>query len=187
MKRITAIGLMLIVLAGLLPLFAEEELNLEVASTVNFLIKQGLEENLVPITRLSSKLSMTQKRAIYRRHKVGAGIPFAINLCVGAGIGSFVQGDIDGGLFALVGDVLSISAMLGGYAIFVDNTKDKLTPGGSRSALNDLSAGQSLGLGLMAGGGIGLLIFRIYELIQPLTFAEKRNNNLQDALGLFAY
>lgn len=96
MKRIVILGLVLTTLLGTVPLFAEEHLNLEAVTTVNLLIDRGLEKNKLAIASLSEQLNMSQKMYLYDRHEAEVGVPFAVNFLVGAGIGSFIQGDVEG-------------------------------------------------------------------------------------------
>ena len=79
-------------------------------------------------------------------------VPFLLNFLLGWGIGSFVQGDISGGVTVLVGDLISEIAFGVGYG-FLFTTHENWS------------------LILMIAGSVGILGFRIFECIRPFSYA----------------
>jgi len=92
-------------------------------------------------------------------------LAFALNLFLGFGIGSFVQGDIDGGLISVLGTV-------GGYTLII--------VGGLRMARtieNEIYGGDGYisfsGIGFIIAGSFMLLGTKIFELVRPFSYASK--------------
>ena len=94
----------------------------------------------------------------YEIQKVDPWGPFALNLLLGLGIGSFVQGDITGGLLVAGGEVA-----------------------GASSVVNDPEGAG----GTMMVVGVGLLTAaRIAGLVFPFTYANSFNEKLRRDLGI---
>ena len=95
----------------------------------------------------------------YEIEKVDPWGPFVLNLLLGLGIGSFVQGDTTGGLLVAGGEVVGIGLVIAG-------------------------AGNPEGGSALAIGGVALLgAARIAGLIFPFTYANSFNENLRRDLG----
>jgi hypothetical protein len=77
---------------------------------VQMLIKDDVDRNYFEIVRLASNLTPAQKSFIFMQYEKSGGVPFVLNLLVGLGIGSWVQGDVGGGLLGTIGG-------LGGFAL----------------------------------------------------------------------
>lgn len=92
----------------------------------------------------------------YKERKSEPIVPFVLNLVPGIGIGSFVQGDVGGGLIALLGEA-------GGVAIIAVGAGD--------------TGLEWVGLGV-------LLATRVFALIQPFSYADTFNEQLREELGL---
>jgi hypothetical protein len=123
---------------------------------VKMLIDDDLEGNYPLIRESAVALSESDRFYLYQSEKKDVALPFAINLLVGAGIGSYIQGDTVGGTTALVGELGSVAMMY-------------------------IGAG-TLNEGLLYGGAISLICFRIYELIRPFNFQKQYNQMLGSAL-----
>jgi hypothetical protein len=74
-------------------------------SSVSGMIKSDLFKNQSTIQSLSQRLTSTEKMALYTEYKKDPWVPFLINFLVGAGIGSFIEGDTTGGAIALTDDL----------------------------------------------------------------------------------
>ncbi|WP_024654217.1 P13 family porin [Borrelia persica] len=110
-----------------------------------------------------------EKLLLYESYKQNALIPFLLNLFVGFGIGSFVQGDLAGGFLILGFDALGLGLMGGGiYSVSQHKSKDLPV----------------LGFSLIALGGVTMFLTRIAEVIIPFTYANNYNKRLQENLGI---
>jgi hypothetical protein len=76
---------------------------------IRLLIQKGLDENYEAIEEKSLLLTPVEKLSLYDACKKSAGIPLALNIITGLGIGSFIQGDTIGG-------AIQLSAMAAGAA-----------------------------------------------------------------------
>ncbi len=130
---------------------------------VQTLLDGGLKKNGNEINAASADLTMDEKQELYKENKKTTALPFGLNLLVGFGSGSYVQGDITGGVIASCGD-------LAGWALLMStNGKD-----GMDSVMSAL------------GGVVTLLGFRIFEVIRPFSYAGKYNDNLAHTLGVYS-
>ena len=101
----------------------------------------------------------------YEIQKVDPWGPFALNLLLGLGIGSFVQGDITGGLLVAGGEVVGAGLLIAGASSVVNDPE---------------GAG-----GTMMVVGVGLLTAaRIAGLVFPFTYANSFNEKLRRDLGI---
>lgn len=101
----------------------------------------------------------------YEIQKVDPWGPFALNLLLGLGIGSFVQGDITGGLLVAGGEVVGAGLLIAGASSVVNDPE---------------GAG-----GTMMVVGVGLLTAaRIAGLVFPFTYADAFNEKLRRNLGI---
>lgn len=149
--------------------------------TVDLLLKSGLKKNQGQILSYSASLNDTDKMMLYSSHEKDTTLPFVLNLVVGLGIGSYVQGDTTGGTIALVGDVCSVAAVGAGYGMMIAAT----TAGSMDPNMNVIhpDSGMALGAGILTAAGFAAMLgFRIYECIRPFTYAKKYNQNLMNAL-----
>jgi len=90
-------------------------------------------------------------------------------MVVGAGVGSFIQGDTTGGLIALAGDIGGIGMAYIGTGIYANAIA---------SDPNSTS-----GLGIMAAGFVVIAGSRIFEIARPFWYANKYNSTLKDSLN----
>ena len=143
----------------------------ESAGSVAGMIKDDLFANEARIKMASTNLNQAQKLMLYGEYKKDQWVPFLLNFVVGAGIGSFIQGDKTGGTIALVGDLAGISAVVIGATSYANAVySDPYT---------------TKGLGLTTFGYIALLGMRIFELVRPFTFTARYNSTLKGALNYF--
>jgi hypothetical protein len=137
-------------------------------SSISLMINSDFYGNLDLIKNESVNLTDYEKMTLYSMHEESPTVPFVVNLLVGAGIGSFIQGDIKSGVTALIGELIGFSLYTVGYLNVYS------------AALNgdDSEAGATM---LLLGAG-AILGTRIYECIQPFSYAKKYNDQLHSAL-----
>ena len=143
---------------------------------VNKYINSGLsDKNLEKVAELSPQLTQEEKESIYRWKKVSTVMPFAMNLVLGFGSGSFSQGDDGMGILFLAGDTLCTIAiaydiMSTGWDNFINSFSGK---GGETKELGIAK------IALITAAGL-----RVWQAIRPFTYANKKNAKLRTALGL---
>ncbi len=173
-----SICLLLVVVVAMTGVFAAQG---DVAS-VSLLINDDLNRNYNQIAAYSGNLTDTDRMVLYSSYEQSPTVPFVINLLVGLGIGSYVQGDSAGGTTGLIGELCSYAAIAGGYGL--------LFAGGMLSSVSAPNGGAPVpDQGLMAAGtvlciagGAAWLGFRIYECIRPFTYSKNYNQKLRSAL-----
>ena len=106
----------------------------------------------------------------YAIRKVDPWGPFALNLLLGLGIGSFVQGDTTGGLLVAGGEVVGVGLLIAGYSSSIEAIQE----GGDQNA----------GSGMIVVGAALLVAARIAGLVFPFTYAESLNKELRRDLGI---
>ncbi|AEV28042.1 Borrelia membrane protein P13 [Sphaerochaeta pleomorpha str. Grapes] len=138
-------------------------------ASISLMIDANLSGNYDKISEESESLSAYEKMSIFSMHESSPTLPFVVNLLVGAGIGSFIQGDSKGGFTALITEVVGVGLYAAGYAsVYSTASLDgELSAGGSALML--------LGVGALLGG-------RIYEWIRPFSYSKQYNNQLHSAL-----
>jgi Borrelia membrane protein P13 len=156
MKIFSLITLVILIVALYSSSAQDDKKNNENFMEVQMLINRGLDDNFNQINEKSRDLTQIQKMFIYDDKKVTAGLPFVLNLFLGYGIGSWVQGHTVGGLIGTIGN-------LGGIIILV-------TAGGDESTA---SMGAILYLGTW-----------LIDCILPFTYASSYNKQLNKSLGL---
>jgi len=170
-KRIVFV-LMLVLCFPLVTILAAES-NETSYYQINMILgssKQLTDANIHQIADMTSGLSSMQRSMLFESNKKSSTVPFVVNLLVGFGIGSYIQGDTTGGNIALAGDLGSIGLFYGGYA-------KALSAVYSSSPYDDTE-----GSGMMVAGMIGLLMTRVFELIRPFSYATDYNMKLSNAL-----
>lgn len=141
------------------------------ASSVAGMIKDGLFKNEARIKDASLSIGQTEKMMLYGDYKKDPWVPFIVNFVVGAGIGSFIEGDTTGGVIAVTGDVVGWGSVLIGASTYANAVySDPYT---------------TKGLGTMTFGYILLLGTRIFEIIRPFTFTSRYNSTLKGALNYY--
>lgn len=142
---------------------------------VNGLIARGLtEQNIQKIKELSPQLTQSQKDSIYTWKKVSPITGAAMNLFLGFGSGSSMQGDKLHGTIFMVGDVICTGLIV--FDIIRHSTEEF-----NHSVFGDDEAGP---MTLAIIGLVGAAGLRVWQTIQPITYAKKYNAKLRDALGM---
>ena len=139
---------------------------------ISVLVDMGLDENISSISLKAATLTSTEKMMLFNNQKKDAIVPFVVNLVVGLGIGSFIQGDTQGGLIALAGDITGFGMIVAGYGQALS----------SAYSLGDPTAGATM----LTLGSLILLGTRVYELINPFSFANNYNSKLSSALNMYS-
>ena len=134
---------------------SQDKQNSERFMEVQMLINSDLDDNYKLIKEKSTELTPTQKMFIYDDKKISAGLPFVLNLLVGYGIGSWVQGHTAGGLIGTVGNI-------GGMILIF-------------TAENESTA--MIGVVLLLGTWL-------IDCILPFTYSSAYNKKLRYALGI---
>jgi len=165
MKRFVVFLFLLLMSASL---FAQSE----AAGSVAGMIKNGLFDNQDRIRQAAAALSPTEKMMLYDSYKKDQWMPFLLNLLVGAGVGSFVEGDTKGGAIALGGDLIGIGSLVLGMSTY------------SNAIYSDPYT--SDGLGLMTFGYVALFATRIFEVVRPFTWTARYNSTLKESINYFA-
>ena len=124
------------------------------------------QAQFMQINELAASLTSMQRMVLLESGKKSSGLPFVLNLILGLGIGSYVQGDTKGGTTALVGELTSLALIFAGAG---------------QASINPYT-GEVEGTELMALGYLGVIGFRLYELIRPFSFTKEYNAKLSNAL-----
>ncbi len=152
--------------------FASTADNDTFVQIIDSLDKQSVKK-LDFVAENSYLLDNTQRYMLYRDFKKDTLVPFLINFTLGLGVGSYMQGDMFGGTFGLVGDVLGATLLSIGLSIHTSNV-DPQQMNNNRS---------NLGSDIMTiSGAVVLAASRIYQLVRPFTHANKYNKVLKNAL-----
>ncbi len=138
-------------------------------SSVSGMIKSDLFKNQSNIQNLSQRLTPTEKMALYTEYKKDPWVPFLVNFLVGAGVGSFIEGDTTGGVIALTGDLVGLGSVLIGVSAYASEVYwDPYT---------------TKGVGLTTFGYIVMIGSRIFEIIRPFTYTARYNSTLKQSLN----
>jgi len=135
---------------------------------VSDLIQENLFRNTEEIAAISGTLTDMERFTLYAQYEKDARLPFVLNLAIGFGLGSFIQGDIAGAAIALIGDLLGVGLPLLGYACLMQNYYGYWSFTGGNEVMY---AGYAL-----------LGITRIFESIRPFTFTHRYNAALKKSL-----
>ena len=152
--------------------------------TVKALIEDDLFDNKALILTKSDSLSKAEKVTLYDDSKKNPWLAFGLNLGVGFGIGSFVNGDKKGGTTQLVGQILGGVFVTAGYGVTFAGSYMY-----SRANYNgeDDTTGKILmatGYGVVVGGAILISAYQIYGIVRAFTFTNSYNDTLKQSLGL---
>lgn len=166
MKKV-AVFMVLLCLIGC-SLFADDYTN-----CLSLINKKLDDSTVATIQQYSVNLTDAQKLSIYESKKSNAFLPFALNLLLGCGIGSYVQGDTLGGTISLCADI-------GGYALAVGGYLKSASDAASGKKDADSAAGAAVGY-LVAGYSV-IVANKIFTCIRPFTYAGSYNSKLSNAL-----
>lgn len=135
------------------------------------LIDKKLDASTVAsIQQFSANLSDSQKYSLYESKKTSGTVPFVVNLLLGCGIGSYIQGDTLGGTISLCAD-------LGGYGLVIGGT----VTAAAGIASNSESPAVAGSTAILAGSVV-LVANKIFTCIRPFTYASSYNQRLSKAL-----
>jgi len=137
-------------------LFSEYTMFIPLSINSNY-FSQNKEESFMPW-----KLSLFSSGNVNKAENT-KWLAFALNLFLGFGIGSFVQGDIDGGIISILGAV-------GGYALIIVGSV-RMT----NALYNDIYYWDGhvsfAGVGFLIAGSVILLGTKIFDAIRPFVYA----------------
>ena len=143
--------------------------------TSNFLIKDGLNKNFHHIQQHSLHLTQSQKFALYNMHENSMGIPLVLNIVVGFGLGSWIQGDLVGGFAGSIGDALGIVMIYVGAI-------SALTYEADWNTYTVTYPNYDKGVRVMTAGAVLLCLSRVAQVVFPITYSPRYNKKLQNAL-----
>ncbi|MDH4263795.1 MAG: P13 family porin [Spirochaetia bacterium] len=136
------------------------------------LIVSDLSGNKDLISNIAANYSNDERNSLFSVMEKEPIKPFLINALIGYGLGSFTQGDRPGGKTALYGELGSIGAIiLGGTSVVL----------GSVSYIIPLTVFGGI---FLTGGIIGLVVFKVYEMIRPFFYSDSFNTQLRESLRL---
>jgi hypothetical protein len=166
---------------------------------VNFLIRDGLNRNFAQIQQESLNLTPSQRITLYNMNENTFGVPLALNLLLGFGIGSLVQGDVVGGVSGLAGDAVGITLLIVFFTriIAADNwltseidslnaqiLADPIRLARIREAQEERDRRVEAAFPLI-GVSIGVLaVSRLAQIVFPLVYSPRYNNRLREALNM---
>lgn len=186
MKKLFTIFAILIAMSSV-NLFAQKSQESDDFLKVNVLLKNGLFKNENEISSLAANLSSSEKVFLYLENKKSPTLPFCLNLFLGYGIGSFVQGDTKSGVISLSGNLLGIILMLTGYTIsspILTQYNVAVANGTGDSFYWEANSGKILtGGGLILAGSLIFFGFQIYSWIRPFKYANNYNFTLRKCLS----
>lgn len=151
---------------------------------VNNLIDEGLFTNEAAIKQAAMSLTEEQKNAVYSENEK-PWWPFALNLGVGYGVGSYVQGDTGFAVASTVIDAACDVAVVVCYAGFCSTIYDRLGTDGFKDDYrftdSDIRAAAPWIAGMVSAVGVAS-VWRVIETIRPFNYAKKYNSNLKQCL-----
>lgn len=135
---------------------------------ISDLIQEDLFRNARKIEENSGTLNEMERFTLYSHFEKDARLPFVMNLVIGFGLGSFVQGDTAGAVIALAGDAVGVALPLLGYACLMQDYYGYW----------DFPYGYEL----MYAGYALVGVTRIFESIRPFSYARRYNATLRKSL-----
>jgi hypothetical protein len=153
------------------------------AQAVIELIETGLEQNYQQILVQSISLSTADRDYILSLKKKDPLVPFLLNFVPGLGLGSFLQGNVEGGLIQTTGEAVGLIIFLGGMIGAVSNSgplpqqsNDTIYLSINHESVPFYAIQALLGLTLVIG-------FKSYGLVIPFYFSNIYNEKLKTALA----
>jgi len=165
---------------------------------IDYLIKDGLKKNFLQIQQESRNITQAQRITLYGLHENKFGAPLALNILLGFGSGSFLQGDTIGGIVGMGGDLAGYAFLIT-YFLQIINADDWLS-----SRIRELNS-QVMADPVRAGKlkeaqeeynkkvddafkfvyvSVGVLaVVRVVQIVLPITYSSSYNNKLKDALN----
>lgn len=135
-----------------------------------YLLDDGImkDTNAKKVHELSELLSPEQRIYCYEENESSGVGPFFLNMFLGFGIGSFVQGDKGFGHMQLWGDIGGYALMIPGLCLMFSGNEDNLIGGAALTTI-----------GSAVIGVVGTI-----NLIRPWLYANKKNRTLKRAMRL---
>jgi hypothetical protein len=133
------------------------------------LIKQDLFKNQDKIREIARDLTLDERTMLYDECQKNLAVPFMVNLVVGFGIGSFIEGDTTGGLIALAGDGVGYMLVFTGAILTLSNSFGLA----------------NFGAGLLYFGIASVVGVRIFETTRTIKYADTYNTVLKKSLNKF--
>jgi hypothetical protein len=148
---------------------------------VHGLIFSGVTKNFDEIQEKAALLSSYEKLFLVNLHSKNSGIPLAINLFAGFGIGSYIQGDIISGTIQLSGQLLCLAGLIAGSLLMTPETvASSYETGYTAQKTTDV------GSAIIMTGVILFYGTRIYGCISPFVFKSVYNRKLNNALQYYS-
>jgi len=158
---------------------------------IKFLINDGLVKNKEEIQKISLNLSYADKDALYKKSRYkAAGGWAALNFFVPFGIGSYIQGDVSGGVTQSILDVAGGVLMIVAANIGSETEVERpcASYGSNGSCLSyEYHEREKKNTGFtvsMIAGGVLLGASHIMGIIFPFTHQSKYNKELESALNI---
>lgn len=142
---------------------------------VTMLIEDGLFKNSGEIAENAKLLTIDERRDIYDDYKQDPTVAVIENVFIGCGLGSFLQGDSQGGWIGLCGDLAGLGLTIYGITIVHDDLY-------SDDPYTTLDPFQNKGFSCIMIGSAAVLAVRIFELIRPIQYTGRYNAALRSAL-----
>jgi hypothetical protein len=180
MNKITC--LLLVVTLCLSSMLCAEETegkaNKESERKVQKLIDSGLADNQAEIATAAALLSSAQQDALIEKNSKAAW-PVVLNIFVGYGVGSWVEGDKVGGLVGSIGDgVTELGAIISYSAGYMASLQAAATAGSS-ATIDDIIGPAMVGYAVgTAFAAVNLGIY-IFQIVRGATYPGKYNKLLE--------
>ena len=135
-----------------------------------------------------SGMSDSQKMFYLQQNEKSLAQPLLLNIFLGLGIGSFVEGDTVGGTTSLIWELASLSLYIYGNVKFIldyygaiDAYYDAMLNGNEYN----LNAGEvfATGFGAMLVGVISYLGARVFAITRPIMYTREYNRQLSQAVN----
>lgn len=139
---------------------------------------QKNEQKITEIALAAQDMDSAMRTAYYDANKKNSTGPVLLNLFLGFGIGSFVQGDTTGGVISLVGDVASYGVM--GFGLYYYVSKSVMDSNGNPK-ISDRDGLNTAGL-LLLGASLKLG-FSIFEIYRASNYTRSYNSKLSSAIS----
>lgn len=135
-----------------------------------YLLDDGImkHDNAKKVHELSEFLTPEQRIYCYEENERSGVGPFFLNMLLGFGIGSFVQGDKGFGHMQLWGDICGYALMIPGLCMMFKGNEDTLMGGAVLTTIDSAAVG----------------IVGTINLIRPWFYANKQNRTLKRAMRL---
>jgi len=191
MKKLIILTVLLNLILGIV--FADEneskdnQASFLLVSTL--LMNHGLNKNFDIIKKESINLSDSQKVILYNMNEDKLGLPLALNILVGLGLGSAVQGDIAGSVVGLLGDLTGCIFLLGYYVKIMQITSDYSSDLSKANTFEDIEKAEKKqskkindALSIITTSAVILSVTRVFQIIKPIIYSSSYNNKLKQAL-----